>query len=72
MEKFIYNIYCIRSHFEFAIPVWNPYLIKDKNTLEKVQERATKVSQEIRKLSYEMSRTLGLYAQKERRSHSKI
>lgn len=33
----------IRPHLEYAVPVWSPHLVKHKNALEKVQERATKL-----------------------------
>ena len=40
--KKLYTMY-IRPHLEFAAPVWNPYLEGDINTLERVQNRATKI-----------------------------
>ena len=48
----IYPTY-IRPHIEFANSAWNPYLQKDIKILEKVQRRATKVPNKLRKLPYE-------------------
>lgn len=42
----------IRPFLEFAVAVWNPHLARDIKILEKVQARATKVSQELKSLSY--------------------
>ena len=50
--KKLYTTY-IRPQMEFAIPAWNPCLIKDINVLEKVQRRSTKVPHEMKHLNYE-------------------
>ena len=50
--KKLYTTY-VRPHLEFAVSAWNPYLIKDINTLEKVQQRATKISPAIKNLTYQ-------------------
>ena len=50
--KKLYTTY-VRPHLEFAVAAWNPYLKKDINTLEKVQQRATKISPAIKNLSYD-------------------
>ena len=39
MWKQLYTTY-VRSHLEFAVHVWNPYLKGDIETLEKIQHRA--------------------------------
>ena len=43
----------VRPHLEFASTVWNPYLVGEFETLEKVQRRATRISPEMRSLEYE-------------------
>ena len=42
----------VRTHLEYANQAWNPYLKKDKITIENVQRRATKLIPGIRKYSY--------------------
>jgi len=45
----------VRSHLEYANciwTIWSPHTAQDKNNLEKVQMRATKLIQEINHLSY--------------------
>ena len=42
----------VRPHLEHASEIWNPYLIGDIQTLEKVQRRATKLVPELRHLDY--------------------
>ena len=43
----------IRPHLEYCPEVWNPYLAKDINSVEKVQRRATKLVSNFQDLSYE-------------------
>lgn len=43
----------VRPHLEFASTVWNPHTEGDKKTLEKVQERATKIPLEMKNRKYE-------------------
>ena len=43
----------IRPKMEFAIQVWNPYFEKDKERLDRVQHRATRLVPELRKKPYE-------------------
>ena len=50
--KTLYTTF-VRTHLEFAVAVWNPYLQRDIDALERVQHRATKLIPEIRNLPYE-------------------
>ena len=43
----------VRPHLDYAIQAWSPYLEKDKQILEKVQARATKLIPSIQHLPYE-------------------
>ena len=43
----------VRPHLEYAVQFWDPHLNKDKNKLEAVQRRATKMIPSIRTKSYE-------------------
>ena len=54
-KELIKQLYCtfVRPLLEFAAPVWCPYLEKDMNALERVQQRATKMIPELRHFSYE-------------------
>src|SRR4051812_26493126 len=42
----------VRPHLEYCIQAWRPHLVKDKDILEKVQRRATRMMKECRGLSY--------------------
>ena len=42
----------VRSHFDYAVSVWDPYKIKHISDIEDVQRRATKLISEIKNLSY--------------------
>ncbi len=64
------TLFCsyVRPHLEFAGPVWNPYLEKDIQKLEKIQNRTTKTIPELRHmLSEERNRQLNLTSLKTRR-----
>ena len=43
----------VRPNLEYAAPVWNPYMKKDIDIVEKVFKKATKVPSELKELSYE-------------------
>ena len=49
---FLYKMY-VRPHLEYCVQVWNPYLARDIDILEKVQRRATKCLDGLSDLSYE-------------------
>ena len=44
----------VRPHLEYCIQAWRPYRKKDIDILERIQRRVTKVTQKLRKISYEM------------------
>jgi len=59
---FLYKLY-VRSHLEYCIQVWSPYLAKDIDLLEKVQRRATQLLPSLCNLPYESRlEKLGLYS----------
>ena len=43
----------VRPHLEYCIQAWKPYRKKDRDKLERIQRRATKMIPELRDLSYE-------------------
>jgi len=49
---FLYKMY-VQPHLEYCVQVWNPYLARDIDVLEKVQRRATKCLDGLSDLSYE-------------------
>ena len=61
-EMFIPLYKClIRSHFDYAVTVWDPYILKLIDDIQSVQRRATALIPEIKKLSYpERLQKLGL------------
>ena len=51
----------IRSRFDYAVTVWDPYFLKISDDIKSVQIRATIFIPEIKKLSYpERLQKLGL------------
>ena len=40
----------VRSHFDYAMVIWNPHTVKYIESTEGVQRRATKMVPEIKKL----------------------
>jgi hypothetical protein len=54
-KNIILNLYktLVRPHLEYCVQVWSPYMQKDKEVLEKVQRRATKMIRGLGALTYE-------------------
>ena len=48
----LFYLCIVRSHFDYAVSVWDPYKIKHISDIEDVQRRATKLIPEIKNLSY--------------------
>ena len=42
----------VRSHFDYAMIIWNPHMVKHIESIERVQCRATKMIPELKHLSY--------------------
>jgi len=62
----------VRPHLEYSAPVWNPH-VKDKFLLEKVQQRFTRMFEELRCLDYhERLEALKLWSLEERRHRADL
>ena len=57
----------VRPHLEYAVAAWSPWHQKDKDTLEKIQRRATRRISNIRGSYPERLRQLNLTTLEERR-----
>ena len=49
------KLYCVyaRHHLEYAVQSWSPWLIQDKEVLEKVQKRAIRMVSNLKGKTYE-------------------
>jgi len=50
----IVNLYktLVRPHVEYCVSAWSPHYVKDKNTLERIQHRFTKLIPGLQQLTY--------------------
>jgi hypothetical protein len=69
------NIYksIVRPHLEYCSPAWSPHYIKDKDILERVQHRFTRMFADLRTLEYKKRlEILGLWTLEERRNRADL
>jgi len=63
----------VRPHLEYCTAAWSPHYTKDKDLLERVQHRFTRMIPGMRELGYEERlRRLGLMTLEERRNRSDL
>ena len=63
----------VRPHLEYSMIAWSPYYVKDKNKLERVQRRFTKMVGGMESLGYvERAGRLGLMSLEERRNRADL
>jgi len=63
----------VRPHVEYCVSAWSPYYKKDKELLEKVQRRFTKMIVNMEGLSYEdRLQSLNLWSLEERRNRQDL
>ena len=59
----------VRPHVEYCVSAWSPRYIKDKDTLERIQHKFTRLIPGMQKLSYmERLAKLNLWSLEERRN----
>ena len=69
------NLYktLVRPHVEYCVSAWSLHYVKDKNTLERIQHRFTKLIPGLLQLTYaERIEKLGLWTLEERRNRADL
>lgn len=63
----------VRPHLEYCLSAWSPHYVKDKQLLERVQHRFTRMFKELRDKDYnERLRYLNLWTLEERRNRQDL
>jgi len=63
----------VRPHLEYCTPAWSPHYVKDKELIEKVQHRFTRLFVHLRGMDYEKRlEMLGLWSLEERRNRADL
>jgi len=63
----------VRPHLEYSVPAWSPHYKKDKELLEKVQHRFTRLFKHLQGKGYqERLISLGLWSLEERRNRADL
>ena len=63
----------VRPHLEYCCSAWVPHYVKDKELLEKVQHRFTRLLKDLRDMNYlQRLDCLGLSTLEEKRNRSDI
>ena len=73
--RIMLNLYktLVRPHVEYCVSAWSPYYKKDKELLEKVQRRFTKMIKGMKGKSYEERlQKLNLWSLEERRNREDL
>ena len=59
----------VRLHLEYCASAWSPHYVKDKELLERVQHRFTRMFKDVRGMDYgERLKCLNLWTLEERRN----
>ena len=63
----------VRPHLEYCSPAWSPYYKKDKQLLERVQHRFTRMLPGLKSLEYDdRLKALGMWSLEERRNRADL
>jgi len=63
----------VRPHLEYCSPAWSPHYKKDKQLLERVQHRFTRMLSGLKSLEYDdQLKTLGIWSLEERRNRADL
>jgi len=63
----------VRPHLEYCVSVWSPHYTKDKDLLERVQHRFTRMIKEVRDKEYlDRLKELNLWTLEERRNRADL
>ena len=63
----------VRPHLEYCVSAWSPHYIKDKELLERVQHRFTRMIKEVRGKDYlDRLKELNLWTLEERRNRADL